>query len=113
MMRSLLFLCLFLVAASAFAPSSITPSRTTSTTSLNGLFDGFINSMEAGYKGDDSAFKKQKAADQAKRDAKKAEFEERRSQGFRLLSDVKEKTFAQPKYEQEEKPKEKKLWGLF
>ena len=112
----LLLLCLLVTAALAFSPVSSpcwSRATTTTTTSLQGLFDGFINSMEAGYKGEESAYKKQKEMDEAKARAKKEAFEERKAKGFTLLKDVKEKTFAKPKYELEEKPKEKKLWGLF
>ena len=77
--------------------------------------------MEAGYTtkdgdGELSAYQKQKMADEAKRQAQKQAFEERKAQGFAQFKDYdpkKNKSFAKPKYELEEKPQEKKLWGLF
>jgi hypothetical protein len=88
--------------------------RPSSVVSLNGLFDGFINSMEAGYKGEDSAFARQKAADEKKIQAKKNQSEARRSKGFNELKDVNERTFAKVKYEEsEDKGAEEKKTGLF
>lgn len=71
--------------------------------------------MEAGYKGDNSAFQKQKAFDEEKRRAKKEQTNARKAKGYTELKDVAGKrTFAKTKYDApEEKPKEKKLFGLF
>lgn len=103
--------CLVMTSALQVAPNG---SRHASSTALDGLFDSFINSMEAGYKGEDSAFQKQKAADEAKRAEQKKRADARKARGFTELKDVKERTFAKTKYDAPpEKPQEKKLFGLF
>ena len=73
--------------------------------------------MEAGYKGEDSAFQKQKAADAAKNAEKKKRSDARKARGFTQLSDVKERSYAKLKYDESEssdddEPK-KKLFGIF
>jgi len=86
-------------------------------TPLNGIFDKFVKGMEGNYKGDDSNFNKQKAADEQKRLAKKERMTAARDKkGITELKDVKKKTFAKMKYQEEEKdeapPKKKNIFGL-
>lgn len=104
------------MAVSAFQPL-IHPKNGRTTVSCQGLFDGFINSMEAGYKGEDSAFQKQKAADAKKREEQKKRAEERKARGYTELKDVAgKKSFAKVKYEaepEEASKDEKKFFGLF
>jgi hypothetical protein len=73
--------------------------------------------MEAGYKGDDSAFQKQKAADEQKRTGQRNRVEERKSRGYTELKDLKgKKTFAKLKVDEKQEPpakEEKKFFGLF
>lgn len=73
--------------------------------------------MEGNYKGDDSNFNKQKAADKEKADAKqKVKVEARKKKGFPQLDDVKKKTFSKMKYQEEEEdeapPKKKNMFGF-
>lgn len=87
---------------------------TTSTTALNNLFKGFIDSMESGYAGgEDSQYSKIKAQDAAKKSAKREAFEEKRSQGFKLFKDmdVKDKKFVETKYKQEQKEDVVSKWA--
>ena len=70
----------------------------------------------SGVQGGSSAFQKQKAADEKKREMKRNQAEERKARGYTELKDaVGKKTFAKVKYE--EKPgtpkEEKKFFGLF
>jgi len=118
MMRSFLFVCLCLAVAvvSGFQQQLPTARVTTdSSTAVFGLFDGFIRSMEAGYKGEDSAFAKQKAFDEEQRRKQKEKSDERRARGFRTLNDMigEKKTPVEPKNEVEDNPKEDKKWGIF
>lgn len=77
-----------------------------------GLFDGFIKNMESGYAGgEDSPYAKIKENDNAKRQAEKEAAAAKRAKGFKLLSDVKEKTFVQTKYDQEEKEDAVDKWA--
>lgn len=75
--------------------------------------------MEAGYKGDDSAFQKQKAFDEKKRAEQRKRAEERKARGFTELKDLQgKKTFSKLKYEEENDDvppakDEKKFFGLF
>ena len=112
-----LLAALFATMVSGFQPliRPATPVRQETTTAIYGLFDKFINDMEAGYKGEDSAYQKQKAFDAEKRQAKKDQNNARKAKGYTELKDVGGKrTFAKTKYDApEEKPKEKKLFGLF
>lgn len=116
----LLLLTLFIV--DGFLPVQQVEFRTTSTfttsssspTAMYGLFDGFIKSMESGYAGgEDSPYAKQKQKDAEKRAAEKAAFEEKKARGFKLLKDidVKDKRFAETKYEQEEKEDIVEKWA--
>ena len=94
----------FLLAAVVSGFRQMNPTRQASTV------------CHAGYKGEDSAFQKQKAADEKKREMKRNQAEERKARGYTELKDaVGKKTFAKVKYE--EKPgtpkEEKKLFGLF
>jgi len=103
------------ITTTAFQP---TPQNTRHSTAHHGIFDKFIDSMEAGYKGEDSAFQKQKAADEAKRLEQKRRADERKNRGFTELKDVKKRTFAKMKFdgpeeEDEEDGNKKKLFGLF
>lgn len=86
-----------------------------SSTARHGIFDRFIESMEAGYKGEESAYQKQKAFDAKKREQKRKQVEERKARGFTKLSDVQGKTFAKVEYEAGPEPQkqEKKFFGLF
>jgi hypothetical protein len=103
---------LFAAAASGFRPAKLTKQPTVI---CKGLFDGFINSMEAGYKGEDSAFQKQKAADAKKREEQRKRAEERKSRGYTELKDVAgKKTSVMVKYEESETTnEEKKFFGIF
>ena len=87
----------------AFQQQQQSSSATTTQLSM-GLFDGFIKSMESGYAGgEDSPYAKIKQQDEAKRQAQKEAAAAKRAKGFKLLKDVKEKSFVQLKYEQEDK----------
>lgn len=112
-MRSFLLLAGILGLAAAFQPIIICSSPPASSTSLQmGLFDGFIKSMESGYAGgEDSPYAKIKENDNAKRQAEKEAAAAKRAKGFKLLSDVKEKTFVQTKYDQEEKEDAVDKWA--
>ena len=94
-MRSYLLLSLCVAVVSGFhsqsrllRPPSIGFSRFD--TSRHGIFDKFIESMEAGYKGEDSAYQKQKAFDEKKRAEQRKRAEERKSRGLglRVLLDL-------------------------
>ena len=70
--------------------------------------------MESGYAGgEDSQYAQIKARDKAKREAEREAFEEKRSQGFKLFKDmdVKDKKFAETKYEQVEKEDAVSKWA--
>jgi len=112
MMRSFLaILVAFVTTVSSFQPRAPFVRHGTE---MNGIFDGFIKSMEAGYVGgDDSAFAKQKRADEQKRAEKLKQSEERKKRGFTELKDVKGKTFAKTKYDLEEEKEDpiKKFFG--
>jgi len=72
--------------------------------------------MEAGYKGEDSAFQKQKAADEKKREEKRKQADARKARGYTELKDsFGKKTFVKVKYEEPAEPakEEKKFFGLF
>ena len=76
--------------------------------------------MEAGYKGEDSAYQKQKAFDEKKRAEQRKRAEERKSRGFTELKDLQgKKTFSKLKYEDDDDDapppakEEKKFFGLF
>lgn len=83
----------------------------------HGIFDKFVQSMEAGYKGEDSAFQKQKAFDEQKRLEQRKRADERKSRGYTELKDVQgKKSFAKLKVDDEPEPpakEEKKFFGLF
>ena len=116
-MRNVVFLLCWTLAVVQSFQLAPRPSQQRLMTARHGLFDGFINSMEAGYKGgEDSAFSKQKAADEAKRLAKKKATEARKKRGFTELKDVKERTYAKITYDDSNDPpreEKKKLFGLF
>jgi len=101
-----------LVVVSGFQPM---PHLGRPATARPGIFDKFVESMEAGYKGEDSAFQKQKAADAKKQEEKRNQVQQRKGQGYTKLSDVKERTFSKVKYEEKPEPEkdEKKFFGLF
>jgi len=108
------FITLFLPTTS-FQP---TPQNHRHSTAQKGIFDKFIESMEAGYKGEDSAFQKQKAADEAKRLEQKRRADDRKKRGFTELKDVRKRTFTKLQYDgadddEEEDKNKKKLFGLF
>jgi hypothetical protein len=75
--------------------------------------------MEAGYKGEDSAYQKQKAFDEQKRAEQRKRSEERKARGFTELKDLQgKKTFSKLKYDEEQDAsppakEEKKFFGLF
>ena len=111
-MRSIVLLFAFLGLAGAFQPVAKPPA---SSTALNfNPFKGFVESMESGYKGgDDSEYARIKAQDQARRDAQREAFEEKKSQGFKLFKDmdVKDKKFVETKYEQVQKEDVVSKWA--
>lgn len=113
---SQLLLVTLVVVANGFL--LLPPTTTTGRpgTARAGIFDKFVESMEAGYKGDDSAFQKQKAADAKKQEEKRKQAEARKARGYTKLSEVKERSFSKLKYEDkdDEPPaQEKKFFGLF
>lgn len=70
--------------------------------------------MESGYAGgEDSPYSKIKQQDEAKRRAKKQAFEQKKSRGFKLFTDidVKNKHFVETKYEAEEKEDAVSKWA--
>ena len=112
MMRSFLLLAGILGLAAAFQPIICSSPKASSTSLQMGLFDGFIKNMESGYAGgEDSPYAKIKENDNAKRQAEKEAAAAKRAKGFKLLSDVKEKTFVQTKYDQEEKEDAVDKWA--
>jgi hypothetical protein len=114
----LLSLLLAAAVVSGFQPVTSRSGRPTSS-ARQGIFDKFVNQMEAGYKGEDSAFQKQKAADEQKRLNQRKRADERKSRGYTELEEVQKqgkKTFAKLKVDEEEEPPakdEKKFFGLF
>lgn len=113
MIRSLLSLALFFVAVCGFQTTLPNPRQHTA---IYGIFDKFIESMEAGYKGEDSAFQKQKAFDEMKRADQRKRAEERKARGFTELKNIQgKKTTTKPESEQAPEPpkEEKKFFGLF
>jgi len=86
--------------------SSTTTATTTTTTTTQlpfNPFKGFVDSMESGYAGgEESPYSKIKQRDAEKRQAELDAYQEKRAKGFKKLSDVQEKTFVQPKYDQPE-----------
>ncbi len=112
-MRQYLILLLLVVVVSGFQP---TFQNQRLATARHGIFDKFIESMEAGYKGEDSAYQKQKAFDENKRAEQRKRADERKSRGYTELKNVQgKKTLTKLKYEEEPEPpkEEKKFFGLF
>eukprot|EP00546_Thalassionema_frauenfeldii_P009183 CAMPEP_0178922372 /NCGR_PEP_ID=MMETSP0786-20121207/16115_1 /TAXON_ID=186022 /ORGANISM="Thalassionema frauenfeldii, Strain CCMP 1798" /LENGTH=112 /DNA_ID=CAMNT_0020596725 /DNA_START=36 /DNA_END=374 /DNA_ORIENTATION=- len=108
---------LFIPRVCSFHHPAVRSAAASRSTAVYGIFDKFVKSMESGYAGgEDSPYAKIKEQDRKKKEEEQKRSAERRKRGFTELKDVKKKSFAKIKYDDNEKndgDSEKKLFGLF